>query len=167
MGAVLISVAINAALVLIAFAYFRAKINATLSGDRLLNDLRDEVNHLVVELNGTTERNLGLFEERVAKLQDLIRDADKKILVLSREGEKHKLGTDVYDKLKRAVPLVAKPREPIISSNEASVAQPEKSEANIVLDLYRKGFDPKLIASKTGSSLGEVELIISLEDQKK
>ncbi len=31
-----------------------------------------------------------------------------------------------------------------------------------VLELYRQGFEPKIIAAKTGSSLGEIELIISL-----
>ena len=166
MGALLLSVAINFVLLLGAFVYFKAKISSILSGDRVLNDLRDEVNHLVVELNSTTERNLGLVEERITKLQDLIRDADKKILLLSREREKHRLSTEVYDRLKRTVPLVSKPQEPntIGKSTEHRL---EKSAAEIVIDLHRKGFDPKLIASKTGSSLGEVELIISLDDQKK
>ena len=162
----LLSTAINIVLLLSAFVYFKVKISASLSGDRVLNDLRDEVNHLVVDLNGTTERNLGLVEERISKLQDLIRDADKKIMLLSRESEKHRLGTEVYDRLKRTVPLVSKLQEQKTIDKTTEQAL-EKSAAELVIDLHRKGFDPKLIASKTGSSLGEVELIISLDDQKK
>ena len=162
----LLSIAINSVLVLSAFVYFKLKISSSLSGDRVLNDLRDEVNHLVVELNSTTERNLGLVEERIAKLQELVRDADKKIFLLSRESEKHRLGTEVYDKLRRAAPLVSKLQEQDTIDKSAE-QRLEKSAAELVIDLHRKGFDPKLIASKTGSSLGEVELIISLYDQKK
>jgi hypothetical protein len=42
---------------------------------------------------------------------------------------------------------------------------PAAAAANAqVLALHRQGFEPKIIAAKTGSTLGEIELIISLAD---
>ena len=166
MGGLLLSIAVNLLLLFGVFIYVKRRIDAGLSGEKLINDLRDEVNHLIVELNSTTERDLVFIEERITKLQRLIQEADKKILLLSRESERHRIGSEVYDKLKRVVPMAPKAQDPEPEAESAEKVV-EKTSAEMVVDLHRKGFDPKIIASRTGSNLGEVELIISLENQKK
>ena len=79
------------------------------------------------------------------------------------------ISVDVYDRLKRSAPLVENiPQSPIIESEvESTPAIEEMTGAEEVIYLHRQGIDSRLIATRTGSTLGEVELIISLEDGKK
>ncbi len=198
MSTVLLSIAVNA--LLIGLVYFLAKrrINRLLNGGEALDAIKEEINHLIVELNQTADRNIGIIEERINKLQELVRDADKKIMLLGKESEKLRLGTDVYDKLKKSKSLISegasreadlkaglegtreskgetvtvtakkisnmRPR-PAPSAVQRETERPKPvTLADEVLALHRQGLDTKIIAAKTGSPLGEIELIISLAE---
>ena len=193
----------NALLVGLVYLLARRRINRLLSGGEALDAIKDEINRLVVELNQTSDRNIGIIEERINRLRKLVDEADRKIILLGKESEKVRLGTDVYDKLKKSKSLVSggEARErsraadseravedetvpaaanvaPLRAPHAASAAaqpapgmaprefDPRKpaTPAEEVLALHRQGFDPKIIAAKTGSPLGEIELIISLSD---
>ena len=200
MGNVLLSVLINLVVLLVVFLIFRVRIKRLLNGSEFLDTIRDEVNHLVVDLNQNADRNIGILEERISRLQKLIGDADKKILLLGKEREKMNISVDVYDRLKRSAPLVpvssvetpaldtpnsvapdaAAPTAVTPNANTPNTDMPalggevpdtaevaESTAAEEVLELYHRGFDPKLIAARTGSALGEVELIISLENGRR
>ena len=175
----LLSIAINVLILAIVYLIVRKRLAKILDGSVLIDEIKDEINHLIIELNQTSERNIGLIEERIHRLQKLIDETDRKIGVLGRETEKHQLSADVYDKLKRAVPLVSKTNiaRPVESRQEKESpvsgrdeppdkAGVERTKAETVLHLHRQGFDPKLIATRTSSTLGEVELIISLQNGK-
>ena len=206
MSILLLSVAVNALLVGLAYLLARRRISRLLSGGEALNAIKDEINRLVVELNQTSDRNIGIIEERINRLRKLVDEADRKIMLLGKESEKVRLGTDVYDKLKKSKSLVAEgqTRETIPKANfqpageitsgvedetvpqdpspgpfyapsaaaqtaskmaaDESEQQKPATPADEVLALHRQGFDPKIIAAKTGSPLGEIELIISLSD---
>ena len=177
MTIVLLSLALNALLLGIGYLIFRRRINRVLDGGQLIDTIKDEVNHLVVELNQTTERNIGIIEERIGRLQKLVGEADRKILLLGKESDKVKFGAEVYDRLKRAVPVVppAGPAEEAVQdhpgprSGPETVAVPEtqRTIAEDVLALHRQGFDSRIIATRTGSTMGEIELIISLSNRDK
>ena len=199
MSIVLISVAVNVLLIGLVYFLARRRINRLLSGGEALDAIKEEINRLVVELNQTSDRNIGIIEERLNRLRKLVDEADRKIMLLGKESEKVRLGTDVYDKLKKSKSLVsdgqsreanlkaetvgesvsvaanealiAPARTPSAASRVASRAAPYKAElqkpattADKVLALHKQGFDPKIISAKTGSPLGEIELIISLAD---
>ena len=194
MGILFLSIGINLLLIVLVYLGARRRINRLLSGGEALDEIKDEINRLVVELNQTSDRNIGIIEERIQRLRDLINEADKKIMLLGKESEKVRIGTDVYAKLKKSKSLVpdhqsappsgaaavdspvenrpqlSEAREDAVEFvkskviDEVSVGEAESSPAERVLALYRQGFDPKIIASKTGSPLGEIELIISLSD---
>jgi hypothetical protein len=174
---VLLSLSLNVLLVGIVFLVFRRRINRILEGGELIDTIKDEINHLVVELNQTTERNIGLIEERIGRLQKLVGDADRKIMLLGKESEKVKFGAEVYDRLKKAAPIVhpaAPPknsfgddREQRGDPDKAVVPDPERTTAEEVLELHRQGFDSRIIATRTGSNVGEIELIISLSNRDK
>ncbi len=150
-------------------------MNRILDGGEFIDSIKDEINHLVVELNQTAERNIGIIEARINRLQKLVDSADRKIALLGKEREKVKLGREVYDRLKKSAPLVATSDSPSTETAvspvpkeaaDAALPEPGRSSADEVLDLHRQGFDTRLIASRTGSTLGEVELIISLAHGK-
>ena len=186
----------------ILYAVFNRRIRKQLSKGQLLEEIRDEVHGLLVELNQTTDRNVGLVEERITRLRSLLSDSDKKIQILSREIEKHQVGVDVYEKLKKSSRRMPSPEpalpqptsqaqqpnggeinngpgnrreSPIqISGSDADVAQSHVPESDVrkeslsdrVMRLARQGFDSRIIAQKLDSTLGEVELILSLQSER-
>ena len=183
MIAVIVSIALNAATFIVLLILINRKMRREFEGGAAMDEIRDEINALVVELNHTTDRNVGIVEERLRRLQTLIVQADKKIHLLDREIEKHQIGIDVYDKLKsgaRLKPTVeqpgVKPPQPqrVVAPNEVTTS-PESLEvveadevviqgalAEDVISLHRQGFDARIIAKRLGAAVGEVELILSL-----
>ena len=190
MAAVLISVAVNGLVIGLLYFLLRKRINRILGGGEVIDEIKDEINRLVVELNQTADRNIGIIEERIARLKRLVEEADKKITLLGRESEKVRIGTEVYDRLKRSKSLVSKDGLKVTDTTDVGSVPPDHTPdeeriaektgqpavddaagtgpraggraAARVLELYRQGFEPKIIASQTGSTLGEIELIISL-----
>jgi hypothetical protein len=179
---VLLSVAVNILLILILYLIARKRIRRILDGGDAVDAIRDEINRLIVELNQTSDRNIGIIEERIGRLKRLVDEADRKITLLSKESEKVRIGYDVYDRLKKSKSLVKEgseqntepesnaPKESAaLSESVAALGTANKTGTTDggnataqVLELYRQGFEPKFIAAKTGSTLGEIELIISL-----
>ncbi len=175
MAVVLLSLSLNVLLIAVVYLIFRRKINRALEGSELIDMIKDEVNHLVVELNQTAERNIGIIEERIVRLQKLVGDADRKIMLLGKESEKVKFGAEIYDRLKKAAPImrpVGQPEIPSIGDPDrasdpdvAEVPVVERTASEEVLVLHRQGFDSRIIAARTGSTIGEIELIVSLSNR--
>lgn len=109
---------------------------------------------LVVEMNHTTERNIALIEERIVRLNKLLKDADNRIVVLQRQ-QRPLSGTDAYDALGRT-PRPSGPKQ----------EQAEHTVKERVLEMAGEGFEHAVIAGKLGLPLGEVDLIVSLESSR-
>jgi hypothetical protein len=138
------------------YLILKRKIDKIANVDSHLEEVREEVARVIIELNQTTERNIALIEDRISSLVELLSTADKKISLLKRESEKHEVSQRVYSKLS-AKPVVNVPKS----------ASPKKDNQQEILRLHLAGFTPRIIARRIGLSLGEVELIISLSERKK
>jgi hypothetical protein len=139
------------------------KISAILDSEKILSRVNEEINSLILELNQTTERNILLVEDRIKKLSSLINDSDKTILLLNKEFNKQKVEPLHYTHLskKRNFPI----------NDDESVKEDEKDDENLnskkqIMELFNKGFSSDIIAGKTGTSIGEVDLIITLNSRK-
>jgi hypothetical protein len=182
---ILITLVVDLGGLLIVFLVLRDRVRRATSTDSRISEIRDEVSRLLVELNQATDRNIALMEDKISALNEVISTADKKIGLLRRETEKHDVGSQIYTRLAEGKPRAAaeSPRFPAVPAADAAVPQPvvslavELSESGgadsrapdarqRVMMLYRAGFSPSLIASRVGSPLGEVELIIALEQRK-
>ncbi len=168
MNAVVVTVLLNAATFAVLYIVLTRRVRRELDAGETLDAIRDEINALVVELNRTTDRNVGIAEERMRTLRKLIDTADRRIQLANRELEKHQIGVDVYNKLKssaerRPVPD-SRARALPTSSAESSGAAEAESLARRVERLSRQGFDARIIAGRLGTTVGEVELILSLRD---
>ncbi|HUV08934.1 MAG TPA: hypothetical protein VMX75_14475, partial [Spirochaetia bacterium] len=126
-----------------------------MSPDTVIDAIREELNSIMVELNRTTEQNVQIVEDRMAQLKELVSLADKKIALLKREGEKHEVSKTVYNR------IVSRQTQ----DKTGAVVQ-DKNVKREVLKLYREGFSPGVIAGHLGTTIGEVELIISLDKRK-
>jgi len=159
MAGMILLIFANIALLVGFFFYFRRRIDRALATDSIVKAIQDEVNQMIVDFNGTTDRNIALIEERIGRLQGLLSSADKRIAVLKKEGEKTKTSEEVYAQLK--------PRGPLPEAPPPQAPVRVKSPREEVLDLHHQGMDAKLIASKLNKTLGEVELIISLGERRR
>ncbi|MGA2762827.1 MAG: hypothetical protein ABSG17_05635 [Spirochaetia bacterium] len=96
---VLVTLVVDVGGLLLVYALLRDRMRRATSAAAQIAELRDEVSRLVVELNQTTERNIGLMEDRIGSLNELLAAADRKIGLLHREMEKHDVGAQVYSRL--------------------------------------------------------------------
>ena len=147
-----VSLAVSLLAIAAVFIVLNRKIERKSAAESILAKLRVEVNAIVLELNQTTERNIGLIEDRIIELKKTLDAVDRRITVVQRESEKHALTSRLYNNIIKKKPP------------EAPAAEPNQPER--ILDLHRKGFSSDLIAGKVGTTVDEVELVISLQRRK-
>ena len=226
---ILIMLVVDFGGLLLVYILLRDRVRRATSVDSQIAEVREEVSRLLVELNQTTDRNIALIEDRIARLNESLSAADKKIGLLRRESEKHDVGAQIYSRLAEGrlrnmapdagmppavaagmpqsrqgmPPAVAAEREgvaagmpPAVAADlpraslpplavelstvpearpmrrrdelrvETGRAEEEPDLRQRVMNLHRAGFSLALIASRVGVPLGEVDLIISLEQRK-
>jgi len=177
----LLAILLNILVAAVLYIILNRRIDAQLNPKEMLDKIRNEVEDLIRDLNNTTDRSVGLIEDRVDSLKSILETADRRLAVLRREAEKHEMNSTVYSNiLKRPRQVSAEPEATSApAANEPETADnvpnngPEERSAKLkptvneqVLDLHRKGISPSIIASRVGSTIGEVELIISLQGNR-
>ena len=125
-----------------------------------LDAIKDEVEKTLVELNHATSRSIDLVEERLERLREFLASVDKRMVVFRRETEKADLGKKVYSSIIKKIPPPATP-PPQDDEVVTTISLRDK-----VLNLYHAGFTTAMIANQLNSSIGEVELIISLAEKE-
>jgi DNA-binding NarL/FixJ family response regulator len=166
------------------YLFFRAQLRKSMGSAELLKEIRIEVDQLVKELNLTAERNIGVLEERLGRLDILLKKADQRLTLLAKEEDK-RANPLVYTRPKPVVPVPTKtevetePMLPGVASSFQKSASTEKlalkpspvppkaepPEQNLrqrVLNLRAQGLSAEEIAQQTQAALAEVELILSL-----
>jgi hypothetical protein len=201
---------INLIVVVGLFLFLSRRLHQQYNSQRFLEEVQTEVNTIITELNQTTERNLQLIEERMEKLNTLILQVDRRILLAKTEEERRNESSGTYSQLQgkqrqiqremaRSVPVEARvpfavappveadlftpePARPATPETTVAAIQPTVPEVTVavdsvkirhvqgrdamkaqVFDMSQAGIAPTLIAQHFGISLGEVELIISLQ----
>jgi hypothetical protein len=130
---------------LVLYLLLKKRLDKQYSHDAQIGKIEKEVEKIITELNRTTERNIGILENKILEIENLMTSTDKRLGVLKRESEKHDLSQKIYANLAPS------------TANNAN--RDIKAE---VMRLYESGFPSGMIANQLGASIGEVELIISL-----
>jgi len=165
----------------------RRMIDKRTGADVVLDEIRREVGAILTEMNQTTERNIELIEDRVSTLKAVLEKADRKLTVLQRESSRQDNAEKLYSRLSRSVPVTAEPADVVAGAAplsqpptdngekravQAEAAVREESEdpkpdlKSEVLRLYRRGIAFERIASRVGTAVSEVELIVSLSERQ-
>ncbi|WP_319561851.1 hypothetical protein [Marispirochaeta sp.] len=165
---------------------FRLVHKRTVRPKKLLTEIESELDSLLVEMNGTTDRNIRLIEDSVRRLKEEVAKADKRIRILQGQNQKRDdIPRTDYVHLARKKPLsIEVVEEPVTkagdSISDSTLATENKSGDTSsrpldnqtgnsvkekIIELNKKGIDAKIIAGKVGRPLGEVELIISLSEK--
>jgi len=72
------------------FFYFKAYLKRRTGQERILSELREEVDNIVRLIDETTERDISLIEEREKRLKSLLEEIEKRMKVYIRELEKRR-----------------------------------------------------------------------------
>ena len=155
-GYFFILLAINSLFLLAVFFYFKNKIEFFTDSKRILSDIRDEVDRIIVDLNHTTAQNIELIEVKIKELKKESERAEKLVGILHREKTSKDSGRKTYTE------ILKKSRE-VEAHREVSK---EKDLNKIVLELYNSGISESMIAKEVGLSIGEVQLILSLNGRR-
>lgn len=170
------------------------KMHKERSSEVVTEEIRSEIDRMIVDLNQTADRNIGLIEQRIHSLGDTIKEADHRISLLQKHADNLTRSTDTYSRIRphnitaaRAEPE-ARPatRAESAPENEAAqnsaqnsapqnpASQPPRTEEpstaggqskrERVISLHRQGFSPDIIASRVDSTVAEVELIITMTE---
>lgn len=115
---ILLALAISLSISLLTALLVRRYVRRVLGTPEVAARLREEVEGLVTELNGITERNVELAEDSLTKLRRALEKAGKAATVLEREIEKRDASRRVYTELGRRS-----------GGRPANVAAPESPEA--------------------------------------
>lgn len=178
----LATLAFNAVVLAVIYLVLNRKIDKQITPEAFLEKVRSEIQSVMVELNETTDRNITLLEERVRSLQAVLKRADKKLSMLQSETTKQRDTSEVYTHLRRAGKIVAGRQAESGEAEQVRREQPQPEEGarrggkrdepadlpveQRVVNLYKQGVAPEMIAGRLERSIGEVELIISLYERK-
>lgn len=154
----------------ILFFLFKNRINQKLNARERVKELEAEINALLAQFNGAADRNITILEERILKLEDLLRRADHRIKLLQekvKEESKNFVASEpssqgVYVKLGNNQHLnAASMKMSKITPN--IVGQPKSEELHEkVFKLYEDGVSVENIAHHFNISISEVKLILGL-----
>ena len=150
----------------VAFLMVR-RIERRIEPAAVLDQIRREVDELIVEFNQTTERNIGLIEERIVRLNRLIETADRRVTVLRRELDAHETGARVYSDIVQQATVQRRSQQEHAEQPGEQGGDPGADDRRLqIIDLHEKGIAPNIIAARVGTTVGEVELIVSLKKRK-
>jgi len=184
--------ACNLILFLFLFLFFLGYIKKRTTSAGVLKDHRleidkwiGEINGSINEINGVTDRNLLLVEEKIIELKKAVEEADKRLSVYVKELEKNKTGETVYTNLGKGIraalntnsdviqisdafknskaPVPKPPEEIPVKQQEPPQKPSSKRQVRSFIDLLaNEGVPPEEIASRLDISIAEVNLAMNL-----
>ncbi|MGL1894676.1 MAG: hypothetical protein OCD02_23860 [Spirochaetaceae bacterium] len=141
------------------------RVNKKIDNKTFLNSVKEEINSLINQINETSDRNVLLVENRLEKISLAIAEADRKLAKLKTES-KVNIETKVTQNILSSQPVIEP--EVMFTGNEVEpekiepIDDPSLTRRERILLLHKQGISPTVIASQTKATIGEVELIISV-----
>ena len=157
-------------LAIISFVLLRRYINRYLLKRDYLKEIREQVAELIIELNGTTDRNISLMENQIYQVKRILDIVDKKVGVLNNEIRKFESTTSVLEKLNNSNSKATNSKISKDNTLEARINIGAKNDpANRreeINRLHQLGLSNIKIAERLAANLGEVELIVNIDGNK-
>lgn len=175
-----VGVGINLIVIILIYIRLSLKIKKGNDSSQIISEIRQEVDELVVELNQTTDRNIGLIEERIRTLSQTMEEADKRIRLLKKSTDTHTMNTATYSRIGPRVQATSRENDsPPAEDRTIDNGTPSAEESSLnkgprtieqsrerVKELRAQGMSSEIIASKLDFTVGEVELMITMMEGK-
>ncbi len=94
---VLLAIGLNILIAAALYLLLNRKIEHRMSPTEMLDRIGREVEGIIRDLNQTTDRNIGLIEDRIESLKSILENVDKRIGLMKRESEKKEVSTALYN----------------------------------------------------------------------
>ncbi len=176
MNTVLICLIICSIYSFIIYKILDIKLKKSVKNKNFLREVHEEINSLITQINETSDRNVLLVENRLEKLNNLIYDSDKKIIILKEilsdannkiinNKEKDEPATTSSEKQPLEIEIED---EEMIDTEEPIVNKSIKDDSSLskkdrIILLHKQGISSAVIARQTDSTIGEVETTISID----
>ena len=153
---------------------FYRKVARTFSQNAYRDQLREEVNRLIVDIERESDQAVTILEDKIRQIEKLINDTDRHLALVEKEHEKWNYQAQFmqeHQAAKEDAPYTAEQKKdtivvytkPLGVSETAvkvpSVLDPRKQ----VVELARQGFSIDFIAQKVDLPIGEIALILSID----
>ena len=125
-------------------------------------ELRSRVAELTAEMNAAAERNVTLLEDRIRRLDESLREADRHASRGVPEGHQAVAPAAAGGAGERVCARSPRDMEDDASRCTGVVRRPACLDQAQVVRLRRLGFSSAVIADRLATSQGEVELILNL-----
>ncbi|MCL2093204.1 MAG: hypothetical protein FWH12_03320 [Treponema sp.] len=87
-------------IVCISLLYIKSYLKKRTSQERILSELKEDIDQIIKTIDSTTERDITLIEERSLALRKLLEETDRRINLYIREMETRKEAEAAYEDLK-------------------------------------------------------------------
>ncbi|MFW6344585.1 MAG: hypothetical protein ACOC2B_07560, partial [Sediminispirochaetaceae bacterium] len=91
---------INLLVIALVYIHLNGKIKKRESSDHIISEIRREVDELLVELNQTTDRNVGIIEDRIKRVSRSVEEADKRIRLLQKSTDTFTMSNATYSNVR-------------------------------------------------------------------
>lgn len=133
MGTIVVSVITLVAINVVSMIAFFLIMKSRFSRDRLLGELRAEVDRLVMDLGREADRDVAILESRIKNLRALMDEADRRILVAGKETARRKEETDILQNIaprSAPEPSPQAARNAMLRPSPEPAAQPARAVAS-------------------------------------
>lgn len=108
---------------LVLMPIYYARLKTVFSPQKILANLKTEVDNLVADIGRETDRDVAILENRIAALRTLIDEADRRVGLARRETEKKSREALILDALSETSP---KPAVTEVSPGYSDFRKPDK-----------------------------------------
>ncbi|MDR2468596.1 MAG: hypothetical protein LBD22_06525 [Spirochaetaceae bacterium] len=160
----------------LSFLYLRAFVIKKTSAARISQEVREEVQHIITEIDRVTDSNMFLIEQRIEQLKTILTDADRRIGALGREVEARDRRDAAYAELGRKKKPSATstnktdgtdknelfdggpaPEQPVVAVPPTQYTKQEQ-----IILLSASGLTPAQISAKLNMTITEIEMVLVL-----
>ncbi|MFO7731151.1 MAG: hypothetical protein R6V86_10325 [Spirochaetia bacterium] len=127
---IMVSTGISIILAGIVYILLVKRINKEKSSTVITEQVRNEIDRMVIDLNQTADRNIGLIEQQLKSLTEMIQEADHRISLLQKHSEKLNKSTDTYNQIRPA--QIVKPKAPASPTASEAPTFPQAQKASEV-----------------------------------
>ena len=124
---------------LLGWLIFLKNFKRLFTTDNVINNAKSEINRIVIDLNGNTERNINLIDDRINRLRTIVAEAEKKIKLLEESEKRSVLAKDLRARV-----------------GGVSHEMPERLPVRTPADAYLKNSMPQTAESAASGSMTTV-----------
>ncbi|MDR1059099.1 MAG: hypothetical protein LBL43_06085 [Treponema sp.] len=172
--------------------FFRFYIKRRTSQERILRDIREELDKILTEIDRITDEDIRLIEERENTLKRIIEEADRRVKVYAENLSRSRNAAEAYAELGRTQGRISRKKDPSpggavapgvspqglppvppalegnnvpAAGQEASAPEPPpRSLGERAGELAGLGLSARAIASRLGVSIAEAELALAIRE---